>query len=186
MFSKPIVIVGIAAVVLLAGLYLDSGGSTPAGQPALADVNLETLKEQFNAASASKRVILLISPSCPYCLKGANEFERMLESHKDAPLTVFAIWQPILPTDWGKPGSAPLGRLGDPRVRQYWDPDHSVALELGKVGETNCCYEHGIPWDSIAVFESGALWGDTLPKPVLFDGIIMDVMAAFEASLGTE
>lgn len=177
-------IIGAVAVVLLAGVYLGTGGSTPAGQPPLTNLDLAAFKAQFNESAAGTRVILLISPSCPYCLKGAADFERVLESHADAPLTVFAVWQPILPTDWGRPGTRPLHRLDDPRVRQYWDPDHSVALELLNAGEANCCYDKGVPWDLMAVFESGSLWGDSLPKPVLFDGIIMDVVGRFEGLLG--
>ena len=182
MFSKWIVAAGIA-VVLLAGLYLGDGGTTPEGQPALADLHLDAFKAQFNEAAGSTRVILLISPSCPYCLRGAADFERVLQSHAKTPLAVFAVWQPILPTDWGRPGTLALRRLSDTRVRQYWDADHRVAVALNSAGETNCCYEKGVPWDSMAVFEPGSPWGDSLPKPVLFDGIIMDVVDGFEAVL---
>ena len=182
MSFKTILASGLA-VVLMAGLYLGSGGSTPTEQSPFTDLNLAAFKAQFNEAAASTRVILLVSPSCPYCLRGAAEFEQVLESHPGAPLSVFAVWQPILPTDWGKPGSGGLRRLRDPRVRQYWDAGHSVAIELGKVAETNCCYDRGIPWDSMAVFEPGALWGETLPEPAMFDGIIMEVVPRFEARL---
>ena len=181
MSSKPIV-AGVA-VALLAGVYLARSSSTPAGQPPLTDLNLAAFKAQFNEAAGSTRVILLISPSCPYCLRGAADFQRVLETHAQTPLVVFAVWQPILPTDWERPRRGPLHRLSDPRVRQYWDAGHSVALELREVAETNCCYEHGIPWDSLAVFEPGELWEQSPPRPVLFDGIIMDAVEGFESLL---
>lgn len=180
--------VGFLAAFVLAALYLASGGSAPEGQPPVADLRsgLAPLQEQFNAAAANMRVILLVSHTCPYCLRGAADFQRVLERHADAPVAVFAVWQPVLPTDWGKPASAPLRRLHDPRVRQYWDPQRSVASALRDVPsgpKPGCCWSHEVPWDAMAVYKPGTLWGETLPEPVMFDGIIMDVSPRFEQLL---
>ena len=45
---------------------------------------------------------------------------------------VFAVWEPILFTDWSKPGAGVLARLSDPRVDQIWDRQHLVAKQLAK------------------------------------------------------
>ena len=46
--------------------YLYAGGSTPAGQPALTKLNagnFELLKTEFNRASDSTRILVLVSPT---------------------------------------------------------------------------------------------------------------------------
>jgi hypothetical protein len=182
--------VGIVVLLLLARAWLATAGSTPEGQPPLAGLNnLEALKAEFNRESARMRVIILLSPSCPYCLKGASEIERLLTKHREHPLVVFNVWQPILPTDWGKPGTGALRRLADARVRQFWDADHRVVVALeqssrGRDLQPGCCFHKDIWWDLMAVFPPGAEWGDTLPEPVLLEGTVDDAAPAFDALLG--
>ena len=92
---------------------------------------------------------------------------------------VFAVWEPILPTDWSKPSSSALGRLSDRRVRQFWDPNHQVAVALKKAEEAgqlhpNCCTRKGILWDLIAAYTPGALWKEMLPEPMLLNGTMVE------------
>ena len=182
-----------AVFLLLAGVYLASTGSVPAGQPSVVELNDETLsrlKQEFNRAAGSMRVILLLAPTCPYCLKGAAEIQRVLEMHPQGPMVVFAVWEPILPTDWSKPGTRVLNRLRDGRVRQLWDAEHRVAAELKKASEArqifpNCCYSKGVMWDSIAAFAPGEQWGETLPAPILLEGTIEEAAPLF-ASLAAK
>ena len=54
----------IAAVVLAAlGWYLLSGHQAPAGQPALANMDLGELRAEFNRTSDRARLIVLLSPT---------------------------------------------------------------------------------------------------------------------------
>lgn len=101
---------------------------------------------------------------------------------------VFAVWEPILPTDWSKPNSSVLRRLSDRRVRQFWDAGHAIATALktataaGRV-QPNCCERNGILWDLAAVYPPGAQWGETLPEPVFLDGAVAPVAAQLEAAM---
>ena len=180
---------GVAVLLLLGRAYLSTGGSTPAQQPPLADVSdLGAFEAEFSRETASLRVIVLLSPSCPYCLKGAAEVERILRRHPGRPLVIFAVWQPILPTDWGKPGTGSLRRLSDPRVRQFWDAGHRVAAALehssrGRDLQPSCCFNKGVWWDLMAVFPPGTEWRETLPAPILLDGTVAEAAPAFEALL---
>ena len=42
-------------------------------------------------------------------------------------IRVFAVWEPMLPTDWTRPNTRVLARLLDPRVIQDWDKDHLLS-----------------------------------------------------------
>ena len=111
-----------------------------------------------------------------------------MKRHTDKQVVVYSVWQPMLPTDWSKPGANVLRRLSDKRARQFWDPGHAVATVLKKATETgtlkpNCCENDGILWDLAAVYPPGARWEETLPQPVFLDGAVYKVANEIEASL---
>jgi hypothetical protein len=98
------------------------------------------------------------------------------------------VWEPILPTDWGKPGSSALRRLGDNRVRQFWDSDHKIAALIKRSEATgklrpNCCERKGLLWDLIAAYAPGAQWRDILPEPIFLDGPVVKVAADFSSAM---
>ncbi len=71
--------------------------------------------------------MLLISPTCPVCLEGDSAVEAVLRRHPRTEVRVFAVWEPMLPTDWSSPNTHVLARLSDPRVIQVWDKKHLIA-----------------------------------------------------------
>lgn len=179
------------AIVLAAAADFASRGSAPAGQRAFQELDgaaFDSLRTEFNQSLDRTRVILLLSQSCPYCLKGAAKIQDVLDRHKDTPLAVYVIWQPILPTDWSRPGSHVLARLHDSRVQQYFDGGHRVAALLGKMSadqqlDPECCWSRGLPWDLLAVYEPGMEWHNSLPSPALFKGTVEDAAPEFETLL---
>ncbi|MBC7928847.1 MAG: hypothetical protein H7039_24655 [Bryobacteraceae bacterium] len=101
---------------------------------------------------------------------------------------MFSVWEPILPTDWSKPGSSVLGRLSDPRVRQFWDSGHAVAGALKSSLITanrkpECCERNGVLWDLAAVYPPGARWEETLPVPVFINGAVTKTSAELESAI---
>jgi len=104
----------------------------------------------------------------------------MLGEHSNAKVRVFAVWEPILPTDFTAPSSGTLGRLSDARVRQFWDKDHALAklMAVSHDAQTKpkCCTRSGILWDLIAVYPAQTLWSDRLPPAVVFDGPVVRMM----------
>jgi hypothetical protein len=108
-----------------------------------------------------------------------------LKSRPDKPVVVFAVWEPILPTDWSAPGTSVLDRLNDRRVRQFWDTGHLVAAIIKKAETTgqlhpDCCARNGFLWDLTAAYAPGTRWGDNLPKPVLLNGTMVQNADALE------
>ena len=179
----------IVALLVLARAYLATEGSTPTGQPALEHLtNADALKAHFNREPSQLRVLLLLAPSCSYCLKGATVIERILQQRPDQPLAVFVVWQPMLATDWGRPGTGSLGRLSDRRVRQFWDADHTVAHALkasfaAREDALGCCVTDGVWWDLVAVFPPGEPWSEQFPEPLLLDGTVEEAADRLTALL---
>jgi hypothetical protein len=116
------------------------------------------------------------------CLRGSSAVEKLLEQHPGTKVTVFAVWEPILPTDWIPPPTGTLGRLSDRRVRQFWDREHAVAKAMAesRAGQPqqDCCERNGTLWDLLAVYPAGAKWGETLPRAAVFNGPIVRAVAA--------
>ena len=122
------------------------------------------------------------------CLRGASAVAGLLEQHPRAFVRVFAVWMPVLATDVVAPTSRTLGRLADPRVRQYWDPDSLVAKKLGQDArppqpEPDCCRRKGVLWDLLAIYPSGGEWTATFPTAVVFNGPVEDVADALKQAL---
>ncbi len=103
-------------------------------------------------------------------------------------MRVFAVWEPILLSDWSKPGSNALARLSDPRVAHFWDRQHAVARQLAKDArapqpEPECCLKNDTLWDLVAVYPPDRLWTETIPPAVLFDGPVWKKQSNIESVL---
>ena len=91
---------------------------------------------------------------------------------------MFAVWEPILLTDWSRPSTAVLKRLADARVAQFWDERHVLAKRMAQDArdpqpQQQCCERDGYLWDLAAVYPAGAVWKDALPPAVVFDGPVV-------------
>lgn len=170
--------IGVVAAMLIVHHFAE-GHQTPSGQPQLLAITPGTLPQfatEFNRSAGVERVVLLMSPTCPVCLEGSSSVEAILRRHPGKNIQVFAVWEPMLPTDWGRPSTGELARLSDPRVTQFWDSGHLIAGEIEKGADGRhpaCCSRHGAWWDVIAVYPPAAQWTGTAPVPELLNGTIV-------------
>ncbi len=102
---------------------------------------------------------------------GASAVADVLRTHSRADVRVFVVWEPILITDWRRPGPSQTAYLPDPRATHFWDPAHRLSALYG--GRANlpalaANEEVGFPmraaiWDAALVYPP-AHNGD-LPPP---------------------
>jgi hypothetical protein len=92
-----------------------------------------------------------------------------------SPIRVLVVWEPMLPTDWSRPGGMVQSRISDPRAVQFWDKNHLVAKELKQQLSSSqvCCQRNGIVWDVAAVYPKEIQWGSS--APLFFGGAVVDV-----------
>jgi hypothetical protein len=122
------------------------------------------------------------------CLQGASAVQTLLATHHAAGVRVFAVWEPIMPIDWSAPNTFVMRRIPDPRVRQYWDPDHLLAHRMAQDARPpqpaqTCCEQNNALWDLAAVYPKGARWTDRMPVATVFDGPVVDVIDRIERAL---
>jgi hypothetical protein len=115
----------------------------------------------------------------------------VLAAQPNANVRVFAVWLPIVLTDFSRPSSAVMSRLPDQRVAQFWDRDHLLAKAVTEAArpphpQPDCCEAKGILWDVAAVYREGARWDERLPPAVFLNGPVVDVTEAFGAALEKE
>jgi hypothetical protein len=95
----------------------------------------------------------------------------------DGPIRVFTVWEPVLPTDWGRPSTAALKRIADPRAIQFWDKGRLLSHAMGEHDKKS------IVWDEIAVYARGAVWKQVPPEPFYRGGPVFDVIEPARAGI---
>ena len=122
-------------------------------------------------------------------MQGASALQDAL-SRQPKPLTVFAVWEPVLKGDVA-PTTETLAHLSDPRVTQLWDPEHLVSTAIaegmrahpGPLPLERQRTKTGILWDAVVVYAPRTTWDTTLPAPLWLDGDVDDVITGFEKIL---
>ena len=190
MAKKYWILLGFAAVVVVLIVpNFAAGHQTPQGQPQLLAITPKSLPQfaqEFNRSANLKRVVLRLSPTCPVCLEGSSKINAILGRNPGSDVRVFAVWEPMLPTDWSRPNTHVLARLSDPRVVQVWDRGHLIAalVEEGAAGRRpRCCTRNGAWWDVIASYPLAAKWTVSAPAPDLLNGTVVATATELEAQL---
>ncbi len=93
------------------------------------------------------------------------------------PVRVFAIWEPVLLTDWLSPSTATLSRISDTRAAQFWDKGRLISHSMGEQDRGS------VVWDYIAVYPAGAVWEDDPPEALYRGGPVIQVTEPARAAL---
>lgn len=122
---------------------------------------LTKLREEFNADAGKVRLLYIVGPTCPACLRGMDGLGRALASEQDDPrLHAFVVYVPelhatpadIQPTVTLLPGEG---------VSCYWDPAGSIEKQFEAKLKTV-----GPAWDVWMVYGPEQRWdGDVPPTP---------------------
>ncbi|HYW42294.1 MAG TPA: hypothetical protein VE959_05525 [Bryobacteraceae bacterium] len=88
----------------------------------------------------------------------------MLQSENRAGVAVFVIWEPVLATDWLRPGPAQTSFVRDGRATHFWDHDHLLSALYQAQGSLARTEKVGfrmknVIWDTALVYPPGVKWG---------------------------
>jgi hypothetical protein len=161
-------------IALLVGTMSCSANEQATSPALLASVTVlnddaSQLREDFNRAQGSVRLVLIVDPVCAVCLRGmADVNDALLGTTTDARLQTFVVHVPVLgATAKDVPPSMEL--LHNPNVHHYWNPSGS----FGRQVQTALQLEHdGKPiyaWDVWMIYVADATWpAGTVSTPALF------------------
>lgn len=159
--------------LMLLGAVLVASGCARADESAAAKYVVlneqgSPLKEDFNRAKGSVRLIFIVDPTCPGCLRGMDDMNKvLLSSTTDPRLETFVVHVPVLeppPTEKDIAPSAKL--LKNPHVRHYWNPSEAFGDAVTKAVGLQHDGKPVFAWDVWMIYGPDAVWqGELPPKP---------------------
>lgn len=184
----------ILASGLLSVAASDAQGDTTPAQAAakpytVLDDQGNQLRADFNRGLGRVRLLFVVDPICPTCLRGLDDMNQdLLASTADPRLQTFVVYEPVLGTaraaPWSRlaaetdvPKAAQL--LRNPHVQNYWNPSGAFGQMLSQgVGLKNA--EHAVyAWDVWLIYGPEAKWeGPNPPRPRL----LMNQLGALRGS----
>jgi len=124
------------------------------------------LRDAFNKAHGSVRLVFLIDPICPTCLRGLKDIDTaVLSSHKaDPALQTFVIHTPVLGATEANTANT-CSIVHNEHVAHYWDPNQELgSLFSSALGMTKDGHEI-YAWDVWLIYGPNAEWiGHAPPK----------------------
>ncbi len=122
------------------------------------------IKAAFNAAKGKVRIVMIVSPTCPVCVSGADLIRtEVVGKLKSTSVEAFAVFIPMLPAD-GKAqaieGSQKMASLG---IHSFWDGNRSLGNAFGET--VKLPNGNKTAWDVYFVYGPDAAWEKTPPKP---------------------
>lgn len=127
----------------------------------------QPLREDFNHDRSSVRLLFLVDPICPGCLKGLADMGNDLLSTlpSGAPIKVYVVFEPVIGGAAGNiPAAAALLRSQTPRL--YWNPTGGFGWQMSHtLGYWNG-HRWVYGWDTWLIYGPEAAWsGVAPPKP---------------------
>jgi hypothetical protein len=163
----------LATLVTIATLVTGSGCAEADGAKAVdaysvLDKGATKLQEDFNRAKGSVRLLFVVDPICPGCLRGLDDVNRdLLATSNDPHLQTFVVHVPVLGAE--AKDIAPAARLLDNQnVHHYWNPSGSFGRELAAAVGLKQDDKLVYAWDVWLVYGPDVTWeGQGPPKPAL-------------------
>ena len=171
-----------AALMTTCLLVLTSGctrEATSATAPyTVLDDQASQLRADFNRKIGSVRLLFVVDPICPGCLRGLADMNRdLLKSTADPRLQVFVVHEPVLGVaryaPWLRvaggndvPNAAQL--LENPHVQHYWNPTGAFGRLLSNAVGLRNGEGPVYAWDVWLLYGPDARWvGADPPRPQL-------------------
>lgn len=137
---------------------------------------MEPLREAFNRDSGYVRLLMLTSPTCDMCRKGASLMQAdVLDTVSDPSLRAYVGWVPILPEDKEPAAVESQALVPDPRAAHFWDAGRALPPLFAAV--------LGLPagwpaWDVYLLYDRDAAWQQEPPAPSYWEHQLGDQPAA--------
>ena len=163
-------VVSLAVVgVLGCGNAADTASAHDVKTMALDD-QATALREAFNADRGNVRLLFLVDPACPGCLRGTADIDRDLLAQlpADSKVRVYVVHEPVI---GGTERDIPkvVGLMHTSVASHYWDASGAFGKQLSQALDLRDGDKLVYAWDVWMVFPPEAEWtGASIPKPRLF------------------
>ncbi|MBI3839925.1 MAG: hypothetical protein HY288_18540 [Planctomycetia bacterium] len=122
------------------------------------------LKDAFNADKAAVKVVLIVSPRCPACRKGATVVQEQALAQVDSDkLKVYVVWIKRYFGDSRVAAQEATELVSDSRARHFWDGSGQLGKWYGKI--LDLPGKRDFAWDVYFVFDSKSEWAEAPTTP---------------------
>jgi copper chaperone CopZ len=138
--------------------------SEASGQGAVAPLELQAMKDWFNGASDSVRIVSLLSPTCGVCQSGHGVVKSVFSATHSRELRGFIGWLPMLAADDAASAATQASSFRDPRLSQAWDGQRTAGALFARMLKLK-----GTAWDVYLLYPRGVRWeGAAPPEPTFW------------------
>lgn len=127
----------------------------------------QPLREDFNRDHGFVRLMFLVDPRCPECLRGLEDMGQdvLAKLPKDARVKVYVVHEPVIGgTDKDIATAADL--LHTTLARQYWNPSGDFGRQMSKTLNFWNGHRWVYAWDTWLIYSADATWGaEGPPQP---------------------
>jgi hypothetical protein len=127
----------------------------------------QPLRDDFNRDRGFVRLLLLVDPRCPECLRGLADMgdDVLAKLPKDAPIKVYVVHEPVIGGgDKDIPAAAEL--LHTTLARHYWNPTGDFGRQMSQVLGLLHGSSSVYAWDIYMIYPPNAVWsGQDPPQP---------------------
>lgn len=144
----------------------DATDAPPASAYALLDEAGTRLREDFNRAKGSVRLLFVVDPICAVCLRGLDDLNEALLATTDNPrLQTFVVHVPVVGAE-AKDIAPASGLLQNANVRHYWNPSASFGRQLARAVDLKRDDAPVYAWDVWLIYGPAVTWdGELPPRP---------------------
>ena len=136
----------------------DEGTSAKQGA---APLDLRALKDWFNGASDSVRVVSILSPTCPVCQSGHGVLKGVFGKTDSKDLRGFIVWLPMKVADDPASAAVQAASFRDTRIVEAWDAQRAAGVLFARMLKLK-----GTAWDVYLLYGRGVRWeGQEPPVP---------------------
>jgi hypothetical protein len=161
-------VVWIAAIIV--GAFASVALTTTATaepNPAPAYVALDdsatALRDDFNRASGSVRLLFVVDPICPGCLRGLDDVNRsLLAKVDDARLQTFVVHVPVIGAK-AKDVAPATELIESGHIRHYWNESGTFGWLVTDAAGLQHDGERVYAWDVWLIYGPEAVWDGRLP-----------------------
>lgn len=127
----------------------------------------QPLREDFNRDRGEVRLVFLVDPICPGCLRGLADMGDDLLSKLGAraPVKVYVVFEPVIGGQAKDiPAAAALLQSSTPRL--YWNPTGDFGRQMSHVLRYWNGHRWVYAWDTWLIYRPDAVWnGAAAPEP---------------------
>lgn len=132
-----------------------------AKQGAFSPLDLKALKDWFNSASGSVRVVSILSPTCPVCQSGHGVLKSVFGKTDSKDLRGFIVWLPMKAADDPESAAVQAASFRDARIGEAWDAQRAGGALFARTLKLK-----GTAWDVYLLYARGVRWeGEEPPTP---------------------